>query len=115
MVSDMEDIYKEMSCIVLPSYHEGMSNVLLEAAATGRPGIASRISGCKEIIEHEKTGYLFERKNRKQLCEMIERFINLPYEKKAAMGFSARKKVEESFDRIIIVKKYLDIIKEFVK
>ena len=72
---------------------------MLEAAATGRPGIASRISGCKEIIEHEKTGYLFERKNRKQLCEMIERFINLPYEKKAAMGFSARKKVEESFEK----------------
>ncbi len=33
-----------------------------DTAATGRPGIASRISGCKEIIEHEKTGYLFERK-----------------------------------------------------
>lgn len=115
MVSNMEEIYKEISCIVLPSYHEGMSNVLLEAAATGRPGIASRISGCKEIIEHEKSGYLFERKNKKQLCEMIEKFILLSYEEKIAMGAEARKKVEEIFDRTIIIKKYLDVIKEFVK
>lgn len=115
MVSDMEAIYREMSCIVLPSYHEGMSNVLLEAAATGRPAIASRISGCKEIIEHEKTGYLFERKNIEQLCEMIEKFLHLSYEEKTAMGLAARKKVEKSFDRTIIVKKYLEVVKEFAK
>lgn len=115
LVSNMEEIYKEISCIVLPSYHEGMSNVLLEAAATGRPGIASQIPGCMEIIEHEKTGYLCERKNKRQLCELIESFINLSYEEKVAMGVAARKKVEENFDRTIIVKKYLDVIKEFVK
>lgn len=115
MVQDMKLIYKEMSCLVLPSYHEGMSNVLLEAAATGRPGIASRIPGCEEIVEHEKTGYLFERKNRKQLCEMMETFIHLSHEERAAMGRKARRKMEKSFDRNMIVNKYLDVIKEFSK
>ena len=85
MVEDMSDIYREMSCIVLPSYHEGMSNVLLEAAATGRPGIASQIPGCEEIIEHGRTGYLFKRKDKEQLCEMIEKFLHLSYEERAAM------------------------------
>jgi glycosyltransferase involved in cell wall biosynthesis len=115
MVQDMRDIYREMSCIVLPSYHEGMSNVLLEAAATGRPGIASRIPGCEEIIEHGKTGYLFERKSREQLCETIEKFLCLSYEERANMGLAARRKMEKDFDRKIIVNKYMDVIKELEK
>ncbi len=115
MVQDMKAVYKEMSCIVLPSYHEGMSNVLLEAAAMGRPGIASRIPGCEEIVEHERTGYLFERKNNRQLCKMMEKFLQLSHEERAVMGREARRKIEKDFDRNVIVKKYLDVIKEFSK
>jgi glycosyltransferase involved in cell wall biosynthesis len=112
MVADMREIYSQMSCIVLPSYHEGMSNVLLEAAATGRPGIASDIPGCREIIAHGKTGFLFEKKNQTKLCEMMEQVIKMSHEERAAMGLAARKKVEQEFDRNIIVEKYLDVIKE---
>ncbi|MCI8853013.1 MAG: glycosyltransferase family 4 protein [Lachnospiraceae bacterium] len=115
MVEDMQDVYREMSCIVLPSYHEGMSNVLQEGAAAGRPGIASRIPGCEEIIEHGKTGYLFERKSREQLCETIEKFLCLSYEERANMGLAARRKMEKDFDRKIIVNKYMDVIKELEK
>lgn len=49
--SDMKRFYAMASCVVLPSYHEGMSNVLLEAAASGRPLITSDISGCREAVE----------------------------------------------------------------
>lgn len=112
MVNDMCGVYRDMSCLILPSYHEGMSNVLLEAAANGRPGIASDISGCREIIVHKKTGFLFEKKNREQLYERVKRFIELPYEDKQEMGQAARIRVEENFDRDIIVEKYLNIIKE---
>ncbi len=112
MVKDMRTVYRDMSCLILPSHHEGMSNVLLEAAANGRPGIATNISGCKEIITHGKTGFLFEKKNSDQLCKMLERFIKLPFEEKLKMGMDARKKMEEKFDRNIVIEKYLKIIKE---
>lgn len=42
---DSRPYYAMADCVVLPSYHEGMSNVLLEAAATGRPVITSNIPG----------------------------------------------------------------------
>lgn len=49
--SDMKHFYAMADCVVLPSYHEGMSNVLLEAAASGRPLITSDIPGCREAVE----------------------------------------------------------------
>lgn len=58
--------YQNCDCVVLPSYHEGMSNVLLEAAAVGRPIIASDIPGCREAVEHSKTGLFVPRKRRGQ-------------------------------------------------
>ena len=56
--SDMKSFYTMASCVVLPSYHEGMSNVLLEAAASGRPLITSDIPGCREAVEDGNSGYL---------------------------------------------------------
>ena len=112
MVKDMIQIYKRINCIVLPTYHEGMSNVLLEAAAHGRPAIASNISGCKEIIDEGVTGFLVSKCSKEDLICAIEKFINLSYIEKSRMGVAARKKVEINFDRTIIVDKYMEIIKE---
>ena len=50
--------YEKADCVVLPSYHEGMSNVLLEAAATGRAIITSNIPGCREAVDNGKSGML---------------------------------------------------------
>ena len=60
--SDMKHFYAMADCVVLPSYHEGMSNVLLEAAASGRPLITSDIPGCREAVEPGVSGYLWARR-----------------------------------------------------
>lgn len=49
--------YGMAHCVVLPSYHEGMSNVLLEASAMGRPVITSNIPGCKEAVDEGKPDF----------------------------------------------------------
>ncbi len=54
---DPRPYYAAADCIVMPSYHEGMSNVLLEAAATGRPLITSDIPGCREAVDKDLSGY----------------------------------------------------------
>jgi galacturonosyltransferase len=103
--------------LINPSYHEGMSNVLLEAAATGRPVIASTIPGCVEIFDEGVTGVGFKPKNTQDLVRAIIFFIKLPHDKKIEMGIQARRKMEKMYDRKIVIKSYLeemDIIKKEV-
>lgn len=107
MINNIQKILENMHCIVHPSYHEGMSNVLLEAASSGRPIIASNIPGCKEIFDDGKTGFSFPKKNTKELIKTIERFIHLNNEERKQMGLDGRKKMEQEFDRQIVVEKYL--------
>ena len=83
---------------------------MLEAAAMGLPLIASNIPGCKEIIENGKNGYTFNVENEKDLYEKIIDFINLPYIEKKNMGLYSRKKVENEFDREIVINEYLEQI-----
>lgn len=105
MVDDIREILKEVHCIVLPSYHEGMSNVLLEAASSGRPVITTNCSGCKEAVLNKKSGYLVKRQNSQDLIDKIEQFIEFP--EKESMGLKGRKWMERNFDRQIVVEAYL--------
>jgi len=101
---------RQAHCFVLPSYHEGMANTLLECAAMGRPLITSNIHGCKEAIIDGKTGYLVKVRDKTDLMRQIIRFIELPYEEKVQMGLQSRKWVEINFDKKIIVNKTIEKI-----
>lgn len=111
MVDNIQDILKNMHCIVHPSYHEGMSNVLLESASSGRPIIASDIPGCRETFNDGETGFSFPKKNTEKLIDILEKFISLNNEERRKMGIQGRKKMEQEFDRQIVVEKYLEEIK----
>lgn len=114
--TNMPEIYKTCACVVLPTYYpEGMSNVLLESAATGRPIITTNRPGCREIIVDKVNGYLVEPRNSLDLIEKIEMFINLTNEEKEKMGKEGRKKVEKEFDRKIVVNKYLEAIDKILR
>ena len=73
--NDPRLFYENADCVVLPSYHEGMSNVLLEAAAMGRPLITSDIPGCREAVDHGVTGYLCEARNADSLYSAMEKML----------------------------------------
>lgn len=94
--------------IVVASFHEGMSNTLIEAAATGRPVIASNISGCMEAFEEGKTGLGFTPGRAEELIEALEKFLDFSYEKRSEMGREARKKMEREFDRKFVTASYMD-------
>jgi galacturonosyltransferase len=106
------EFYETANCIVIPTYYpEGMNNVLLESAATGRPIITTNRSGCREIVDDGINGYIVEKQDITDLVEKINKFLSLSYEEKRQMGLNGRAKVEKSFDRQIIVKKYLEELK----
>lgn len=94
-------------CTILPSYHEGAANVLLESAACGRPVIATRVTGCKETFEDGVTGIGCAAKDSQDLARAIKDFISLPAEKHLEMGLAGRRKMENEFDRNIVIQKYV--------
>ena len=112
MIHDVAGFLENMNCVVHPTYYpEGLSNVLLEASACGRPIITTDRSGCREVVDDGINGYMIPQKNSEKLIEAIDRFMNLSYEEKRGMGLAARKKVEENFDRSIVVEAYMREIK----
>lgn len=102
---DVKPFIERCHCFVLPSYHEGMANTLLEAGAMGRPLITSNIHGCLEAVEEGRNGYLSEIKNVKKLLEQMEKFLELSYEEKKEMGQASREVVQERFDKKKVVGK----------
>jgi len=107
---DQDEVYDLISkchCLIHPSHHEGMANSLLEAAAIGRPCLASNIPGCKEVIDDGMSGFLFKVKNIESLAKTIEKFIAIKHEDKIKMGLQGRKIIEAKFDRNIVINKYM--------
>ena len=113
--SDVRPFLAQASCLVHPTFYpEGMSNVLLEACATGRPIITTDRPGCREIVDDGVNGYIVKQQDKQDCIEKVEKFINLPYEEKKAMGEAARRKVEREFDRQIVVNAYLEEIEAII-
>ena len=108
--NDVRPFIANSHCVVLPSWHEGMANTNLEGAAMGRPLITSNISGCKEAVIKDVSGFLCEHKNAESLCKKMKEFINLPYEQKRNMGREGRKWMEEMFDKEKVVEETIRIM-----
>jgi len=108
---DVTDFIAQASCIVLPSYREGLSRVLLEAAATGRPIIASNVPGCREVVEDGKTGFLCKPSDPIDLSKKIELVLKLPYKTLVEMGYNGRKKVEAEYCQEVVCDKYIKVMK----
>ena len=111
------DTRVEMSqadCIVLPSYHEGMSNVLLEGAAMGLPLITTDIHGCKEAVDDGKNGFLCKVKDTESLIDAMERFIALSAEERRQMGLHGREKMVKEFDRKLVIGQYIKVIQNVI-
>jgi len=99
---------------ILPSYGEGMSNVLLESASSGRPLISTDNQGCRETFIDGKTGLMYHSADVNELCEKIEEFLAMPNEKRREMGEKGREYIKENFSRDIVIDAYMKKIKELI-
>lgn len=106
-VEDVRPYLARAHAIVLPSHHEGMSNVLLEASAVGRPVIASNIPGCKETFSEGISGISHEPRNVTSLKDAIEHMMDLSHEERRKMGLKGRHKMETSFDRLRVTQNHV--------
>lgn len=111
LIMDIREILKFTHCTIHPTYYpEGISNVLLESSASGRPIITTDRSGCREVVDNGINGYMIAQHDSHSLIKAVEKFLSLSNEERKLMGLRGRKKVEDEFDRNIIVRNYLFLI-----
>ncbi len=111
---DMSQVLKESTIVVLPSvYGEGVPKVLIEAAAVGRPIIATNIPGCREIVQDGVNGLLVPGNDIEALTSAIQSLI---YDKKLRVnyGLAGRKLVENEFSDQVVTQATLEIYEELL-
>ena len=108
LINNVSEFLKQIHCVVHPTYYpEGLSNVLLEACASGRPIITTNRPGCREVVDHGKNGFVVEEKNARDLIDKINSFLLLSNDEKKMMGIMGREKVEKEFNREIVIEAYM--------
>ena len=105
--SDVRLYYRRAAITVLPSFYpEGMSNVLLESQATGRPVVTTNRVGCGETVENGVTGFIVLEQDSDDVIAKLTEFLEKSHTERAAMGLAARKKMEQE----LVVEAYLKAI-----
>ncbi len=109
---DIRPFVADADCVVMPSYREGMSNVLLEAASMARPLIATNVTGCRDIVEDGVNGLLCKVKDGKDLARKMNEMMSLSAEEREQMGQRGREKMIREFDKKLVIQIYLQAIDE---
>lgn len=109
-IDNVAEVMAKSHVIIHPSYHEGLSNVLLEAAACGRPVLASNVPGCRETLQQGLSGLLFPPADTQALIQTVRTILNYTESERKEMGLRGREYVETMFDREKVIKAYLEEI-----
>jgi glycosyltransferase involved in cell wall biosynthesis len=111
---DVASVIADADCVVLPSYREGLSRVLLEAAAMAKPIVTTDVPGCREVVDDGVNGFLCSVKDTDSLAEAMKKIMDLSEEQRRKMGRRGREKVIAEFDERIVIEKYRNAIGEIV-
>ena len=108
---DMPAVYAGCHLVCLPSYREGLPKVLLEAAACGRPIVASDVPGCREIVRHGVNGLLVPVRDSQALADALSRLVG-DAEARRAMGERGRGIVVSEFGAERVATQILEVYRE---
>lgn len=108
---DVEALYAAMDVFVLPSYREGFPRAAMEAAASGLPIVATDVRGCRQVVDHDKTGLLVPVRDGAALAEAIIALGEDPT-RREAMGKAAIVRAQEHFDERRVVRIVLDTYRQ---
>ncbi len=115
-LKDIKPFVAASHATIHPStYGEGMSNVLLESASSGRPIISTDNPGCQETFIDGETGFIYHGGDVDALCEQIKKFLAMPNEERKTMGEKGREYIKSNFSRDIVIKAYLEKIKSLCR
>jgi len=104
--NDVRSFIHNADCIVLPSYREGTSRVLIETAAMGRPAITTDVPGCRDVVLHGVTGLICVARSHEALLLSLDQFASLPKDARKGLGLAARTRAEDLFDQKGVISRY---------
>lgn len=113
--SDVREVIAQSSCVVLPSYREGVPMSLLEAMSMGKPIIASNAPGCKEVVIQGYNGFLCDTKSAQSLYLAMRLVIALNEGQRAILGANSRKLATVRYNKQKVVDQYRKVMSQFVK
>ena len=111
---DIEMFYQSASCLILPSYKEGISTVILEAISYGVPVITTNVTGCIDIIPNESHGFLCSPHNVKSLELAVEKYLKTSDKDLNILKTNAYNRAKNKFSRKKILQKYENILRTFI-
>lgn len=110
---DMPAVWRGAHIAVLPSHREGMPRTLLEAAACGRPLVATDVPGCRELVHDGDNGLLVPLRDVAALADAIERLArDAPL--RARMGAHARARVESHYGDDVVIGEMIGVYREAI-
>ena len=111
--SDMPAVLGNAAVVVLPSYREGLPVSLLEAAACGKPIVATDVPGCREVVRHRINGLLVAPRNANALADAIVTLLENP-ELRNELGRRGRDIVVKEFSSTMVTQQTLALYDELL-
>lgn len=121
---DIRPIIAQTSCIILPSYREGIPRTLLEAMSMGKPIITTNASGCRECIKNPldlnglqvgENGIMVNPKDSNSLTLAIRYFLSLTSHQQEQLGQSGREYTRDRFDIKKTIKFYRQKVAQYCR
>ncbi len=108
---DVEVLYAAMDLYVLASHREGFPRSAMEAAAMGLPVVATDIRGCRQVVDHGRTGLLVPPRDAGALAGALAALVE-DEPRRRAMGRAGRAKAASQFDQNEVIETTLDAYRE---
>ncbi len=108
---DVKPFISAADCMVLPSYREGVSMILMEAASMQKPIIATNVPGCRDLVNNSVSGYVCRMRDYHDLIEKMEMMLHLDEKMRKKMGKEGRKLMLDEYNENLVIEKYVHVIK----
>ena len=108
-IDDVRILFRSHDAVCLPSFFEGFSNVLGEAAASGRPLLASNVCD-NPVLVRSSNGILFDPASPQSIAEALASFFKCGIETRHAMGIASRQIAEEELSPKRFMSQYMDLL-----
>ncbi len=106
--------YLACDWVAIPSFYEGMPNVMLEAGALGKPVLATAIDGMKDVLEQHRTGLLFRPMDESDCAQCIYQITTMSSEQQQHMGNALAKEIKDHYSAEKEIDNYLCLLQELL-